>query len=63
MLINDGEFFYLGLLPGKYRVYLDSEQLAESGYRADRDGRNFEILPKRGGESIRGVNFNMLPVE
>ncbi|MCH9032660.1 MAG: hypothetical protein IIB00_10440, partial [candidate division Zixibacteria bacterium] len=60
---NDGEFFYLGLLPGKYRVYLDSKQLAESGYRADRDGRNFEILPKRGGESIRGVNFNIIPVE
>lgn len=54
---NDGEFYYLGLLPGKYRVYLEQSELEDYGYRAVPPSIEFEIKPEAGGTSIDGINF------
>lgn len=54
---NDGEFYYLGLLPGKYRAYLEQDELEEYGYQAEPPSIEFEIKPELGGSSIEGINF------
>lgn len=60
---NDGEFFFLGLLPGQYRAYLDKATLAAYGYRAEPESFEFEVKPVRGGMSIEDVDFRLIPLE
>lgn len=54
---NDGEFYHLGLLPGKYRAYLENSELENFGYRVNPPSIEFEIKPQVGGVSIEGINF------
>jgi hypothetical protein len=57
----DGEFYYLGLLPGKYRAYIDPEQLEKYGYTSQPASIEFEVEPVSGGSSVEDVNFILVP--
>lgn len=54
---NSGDFYYLGLIPGSYRVYLDKKELDKYGYISDPPYIDFEIKPIEGGSFIEDINF------
>ena len=54
---SNGEFFYLGLVPGSYRAYIDPEQLNRLGYVADPPTIDFVVEPAEGGTAIENVDF------
>ena len=58
---NDGVFFYLGLLPGSYRAYIDPEQLKRYGYVCDPPAIEFDIRPIAGGETVENLDFTLSP--
>lgn len=55
-----GEFYYLGLRPGQYRAYIDSEQLARLGYRAQPPFVEFEVKSTEHGDIIEGISFQLI---
>lgn len=58
---NDGEYYFLGLLPGRYRAYPDPEQLKKYGYYSEPEYLEFEVEPLEGGVSIENINFLLVP--
>jgi hypothetical protein len=54
---NDGEFYYLGLLPGTYRAYIDPGQLERYNYTADPPSHEFTVEPIAGGAVIDAISF------
>ena len=58
---SDGVFFYLGLLPGSYRAYIDPEQLQRYGYVCDPPSIEFDIRRIAGGEIIENLDFILSP--
>ena len=58
---NDGEYYFLGLLPGTYRAYLDPEQIGRAGYRSVPESIEFDIKPVVGGEIIENISFVLEP--
>jgi len=58
---SDGEYYFLGLLPGSYRAYLDPEQLKRGGYRTEPATLEFDIKPVMGGQTIENIDFLMVP--
>lgn len=54
---SSGDFYYLGLIPGSYRAYLDKNQLEKYGYVSDPPYIEFEIKPVAGGSYIEDINF------
>ncbi|UCD17123.1 MAG: hypothetical protein JSV44_11830 [Candidatus Zixiibacteriota bacterium] len=58
---NDGGYFYLGLVPGMYRAYLDTEQLKRYGYRSEPSEISFQVKTVEGGDSIEAINFTIIP--
>ncbi len=63
MTFSDGEFYYMGLLPGSYRTYVDPVQMSRAGYRTEPESIEFDIKPIVGGEVIEDINFIMVPLE
>ncbi len=61
MSFTSGDFYYLGLIPGSYKAYLDPEQLEQYGYVSQPAQIEFEIKPVEGGTMIEGVNFLLVP--
>ncbi|MEW6412752.1 MAG: hypothetical protein AB1483_09805 [Candidatus Zixiibacteriota bacterium] len=59
---TSGDFYYLGLIPGSYKAYIDPEQLKQFGYVSQPAQIEFEIKPVEGGTMIEGVNFLLVPV-
>jgi len=60
---NNGDYYYLGLVPGRYRAYIDNEQLDKYGYMAEPGDIEFEIVPQEGGAVIEDINFSLKPKE
>ncbi len=62
-LVSDryGEFYFLGLKPGKYRVSLDSDQLARLKCSSTSLSRSFEIEAKPDGDVIDDIRFTISP--
>ena len=60
---SNGQFYYLGLVPGSYRLYIDSQQLEKYGYRSEPNGVEFEIKPIKGGTSIDDIKLQIVPLE
>jgi len=60
---NNGEYFYLGLVPGLYRIYLDREQLEKYGYACEPAFKTFQISTVEGGDIIGDMNFLLVPKE
>ena len=58
---NDGEYYFLGLLPGTYRAYIDPEQIGRAGYRSQPESVEFDVKPIVGGEVIENVSFVLMP--
>ncbi|MCP4634705.1 MAG: hypothetical protein GY855_17385 [candidate division Zixibacteria bacterium] len=54
---NNGEFFYIGLVPGMYRSYVDPTQLERYGYTADPPYSRFQVKAISGGDYIGNLNF------
>lgn len=58
---SSGQYYYLGLLPGKYRAYVDAAQMAQSGYDCEPTFREFEVKPSSEGSSVEGISFVLIP--
>lgn len=58
---SSGQYYYLGLIPGKYRAYLDPAQMERYGYVSEPASLEFEILPSTDGTSVENINFTLLP--
>ncbi|MEW5796889.1 MAG: carboxypeptidase-like regulatory domain-containing protein [Candidatus Zixiibacteriota bacterium] len=58
---NDGEYYFLGLLPGSYRAYVDPEQLKRGGYRSQPEAIEFDVKPVTGGLQIENISFLLIP--
>lgn len=58
---SSGQYYYLGLIPGKYTAYLDAAQLAQYGYESEPKTREFEVKPSATGSSIEGISFVLKP--
>jgi hypothetical protein len=58
---SSGQFYYLGLIPGHYRAYLDPEQLDRYGYIAEPPSLEFDVLPSESGSSVENINFVLKP--
>ncbi len=61
MTFSSGEFYYLGLVPGSYKAYIDQAQLDKYGYRSEPPFIEFEVKPVEGGSSIENINFKLVP--
>ncbi|HKK20002.1 MAG TPA: hypothetical protein VJ983_00905 [candidate division Zixibacteria bacterium] len=61
MTFSSGEFYYLGLVPGSYKAYIDQAQLQKYGYRSVPEYIDFEVKPVEGGSSIENINFKLVP--
>ncbi len=59
---NSGEYYYLGLVPGSYKAYIDPEQLKQFGYVSEPAYIEFEIKPVEGGTFVENINFLVVPV-
>ncbi len=57
MSYETGEFYNIGLTPGKYQVYPDSEQLKRLHLAADPPVINFELHNSNDGDIIDTLNF------
>ncbi len=58
---SNGQYYFLGLIPGSYRAYLDPEQLERYGYQAEPPSLDFEVLPSEAGSSVENINFVLVP--
>ncbi|MDP4230626.1 MAG: hypothetical protein Q8916_09515 [Bacteroidota bacterium] len=54
---SNGEFYYMGITPGKYRVCIDPKQLAALHYSCEPPYIDFEVSNKEEGDSKEGLNF------
>ncbi len=61
--LSNGEFYYLGLIPGSYRVYLDPDQLKQYGYRSEPEVIDLIVDPTDGSQAIEDINFVLIPIE
>lgn len=59
---SSGQYYYLGLLPGKYRAYLDAAQMAQYGYESEPKSREFEVKPSAAGSSVENISFVLVPL-
>lgn len=58
---NSGEYYYLGLVPGSYKAYIDPGQLKQFGYISEPEYIEFEIKPVEGGTFVEDINFLLRP--
>jgi hypothetical protein len=61
MTFNDGDYYYLGLIPGKYRILVDKEQLENYGYTSQPEFIDFEIRAIDEGDVINNLDFLLTP--
>ncbi|PWB71561.1 hypothetical protein C3F09_07685 [candidate division GN15 bacterium] len=58
---NNGEFYYLGLVPGNYRAYIDPDQLSQFGYTTLPESIQFEVKPSITGTTVDKIEFSLIP--
>lgn len=58
---NAGDYFYLGLLPGQYRAFIDPVQLATYSFTTQPVSIEFEVGPIEGGAIIEDIDFLLIP--
>jgi hypothetical protein len=56
---NGGDFYYLGLVPGHYRAFLDPAQLAQYGYTCKPESIEFDVKASDKSSSIDQLNFTL----
>lgn len=55
-----GEYYYLGIMPGTYRAYVESEQLEGTRYRVEPEYIEFEIDPLNGLDLVEDLDFMLI---
>ena len=58
---NSGDYYFLGLIPGTYKAYIDPSQLKKYGYKSVPEKIEFEIRPVEGGSLLEDINFVLVP--
>jgi len=58
---NNGEYYYLGLIPGRYRARIKPEDLETYGYRSEPAVIDFEVVAVEGGGVIGDLDFLLIP--
>lgn len=58
---SNGEYFYLGFIPGSYRAYIDPHQLEQFNYHSEPASIEFIIKPVQGGTTIKNIDFLLIP--
>jgi len=58
---TSGEFYYLGLIPGRYRAEISRDQLKNYGYISEPPFIEFEVKPAEGGSVVDNLNFVLKP--
>jgi hypothetical protein len=56
---SDGSFYYFGLMPGKYKIYLDKEQLEYIKYKSEPAEIAVAVEASGAGKSIENLNFEL----
>lgn len=59
---ESGEFFNVGLLPGKYAVAPDAAQLAKLKLEAEPKYREFTLRSIEEGDMVENLNFDIIPM-
>ncbi len=54
---SDGSFYYFGLLPGKYKIYLDKKIVSKIGKTTEPEFYNIEIKSVESGEYFDNMEF------
>ncbi|MBD3331463.1 hypothetical protein GF356_01330 [candidate division GN15 bacterium] len=58
---RSGEYYHLGLIPGKYTVQIDPHQLSQLGYVSVPEQRTLEVLPQDASSQIGNIDFILKP--
>jgi hypothetical protein len=58
---SNGDYFYLGFIPGSYRAYVDPNQLELLNYHSEPASIEFVIEPVQGGTTIKNIDFLLIP--
>jgi hypothetical protein len=56
-LFQDGSLYYVGLAPGKYKIFVDSVQLHTIGLIAKPMMREFIVKATAEGDAVSGLDF------
>ncbi len=56
---STGEYEFIGVPPGRYRVTVENAQLSLLGYRAVETTKIVEIVSKQDGDEINDINFSL----
>ena len=57
---STGEFEFIGVPPGRYRISISDAQISLLGYRTDQASRIFEVVSKPDGDEIDNVSFMLI---
>lgn len=60
---SDGGFYLFGLMPGKYRAFVDPKQLEFMNVKSEPGELEFEIRALAEGDYLEGLNFKLKPKE
>ncbi len=58
---NNGEYYYLGLIPGRYRAQINKSQLDLYGYKSFPEYIDFEIESVENGAIVEDIDFMLVP--
>jgi len=58
---NNGDYYYLGLIPGRYRARINPEQLEAHGYTTEPEVVDFEVEATEGGTYVENISFLLTP--
>ncbi|MBD3258690.1 hypothetical protein GF377_09680 [candidate division GN15 bacterium] len=58
-----GEFYHLGVIPGRYRAYIDPKQLERFDYRVEPEYIEFDVNPSIGQDIVDGIDFLLIPTD
>jgi hypothetical protein len=58
---SDGGFYLFGLMPGKYRAFIDPKQLEFMNVKSEPGELEFEIRALAEGDYLEGLNFRLKP--
>lgn len=59
---SDGEFIFDDVPPGKYKIYIDSNDLAARGFRTDMLYKEIEVKSLADGDIINDVEFKLTKI-
>lgn len=59
-LFSDGSFYKIGILPGKYKIYIDSLQLRLLDVYSEPNEIIFEIKSTSEGDNVSGLDFRLI---